>query len=46
MDNRKYNERKPRIAKILEVYRINGSFEMAKMAGKDIYEIWILIEND
>ena len=32
-DNKKYKERKPRMAKILEVYRINGSFEIAKIAG-------------
>lgn len=32
--NKKYNERNPKIAKILDVYKINGSSgAMAKMAG-------------
>ena len=34
--NRKYKERSPRIAKIFEVYRMNGSSgAMAKMAGME-----------
>ncbi|MNR14158.1 hypothetical protein D3C85_1306190 [compost metagenome] len=32
-DNKKYNARKPRIANILDVYKMNGSFEIAKIAG-------------
>jgi hypothetical protein len=30
LSNKKNNALKPKMAKILDVYRINGSFEMAK----------------